>query len=274
MSFGRMRSRARPAPTGYEPLDVHPSAVAARPANPLPYTQYALPPSQPEGGALPGREGPMSNGLLAALMLIVGVVAGALIAVGGLRPRASTHRALPRAPVRPTTRVGDGRVTVNTQGTRHLRSCRGDQRRALLQRAVARIGAMGAISRSFQRDLSVLSHDINTPLTGAKGYLQLASDESDSLLPRQRRLDAAVKRIDRTSELLDALFSYTKASDPDLELDLEPVDVRDIVERCLLGALSRVRGARAWSPPPRGVGRRGSSRPTDRLSSASSRTSW
>ncbi len=44
------------------------------------------------------------------------------------------------------------------------------------------------------------------------------------------RTDAAVERIDRTSELLDALFSYTKASDPDLALDTEPVDLREVAE--------------------------------------------
>ena len=31
------------------------------------------------------------------------------------------------------------------------------------------------------------------------------------------------------------MFSYTKASDPDLVLDAEPIDVREIVEQCLLG---------------------------------------
>lgn len=32
----------------------------------------------------------------------------------------------------------------------------------------------------FQRDLSALSHDIRTPLTGAKGYMQLGQDEADT----------------------------------------------------------------------------------------------
>ena len=34
--------------------------------------------------------------------------------------------------------------------------------------------------QEFQRDLSALSHDIRTPLAGAKGYLQLASNEADA----------------------------------------------------------------------------------------------
>lgn len=190
----------------------------------------------------------MSNGLLAALMLIVGVVAGALIAVAAYAPELRRiARFLER---RSTDKGGDGRVTVNTRapGISDLAAAINDE---LDRSAVARIGAMRH-QQEFQRDLSALSHDIRTPLTGAKGYLQLASDESDPKL-RQHRLDAAVERIDRTSELLDALFSYTKASDPDLELDLAPVDVRDVVERCLLAHYPEFE-ARAWEPRLEGSG--------------------
>ena len=106
--------------------------------------------------------------------------------------------------------------------------------------------------RDFKRDLSALSHDIRTPLTGAKGHLQLAADEADPALKR-RRIDAAVERIDRTSELLDALFSYTKASDPDLVLDAGPVDVREIVEQCLLGHYPDFERL-GWEPVVTGTG--------------------
>ena len=186
----------------------------------------------------------MSNGLLAALMLIVGVVAGALIAVAAYAPELRRiARFLER---RSTDKGGDGRVTVNTRapGISDLAAAINDE---LDRSAVARIGAMRH-QQEFQRDLSALSHDIRTPLTGAKGHLQLASDESDPKL-RQHRLDAAVERIDRTSELL----SYTKASDPDLELDIAPVDVRDVVERCLLAHFPEFE-TRAWEPRLEGSG--------------------
>lgn len=88
--------------------------------------------------------------------------------------------------------------------------------------------------QEFQRDLSALSHDIRTPLMGAKGYLQLARDEKDPAA-RSRHLDAAVKRIDATTELLDQLFAYTKSTDPDLALELEPVLLKPFAEEVLLG---------------------------------------
>ena len=86
----------------------------------------------------------------------------------------------------------------------------------------------------FREQLAALSHDIRTPLMGAKGYLQLARDEEDPSA-RSRHLDAAAKRIDATTELLDQLFAYTKSTDPDLALELEPVALKPVVEEVLIG---------------------------------------
>ena len=101
-------------------------------------------------------------------------------------------------------------------------------------------------AQSFQRDLSALSHDIRTPLTGAKGYLQLAGEEDDPAA-RARHLDAAARRIDATTALLDQLFVYSKASDPDLELASEPVPLKPLVEGILLGHYPEFE-QRGWEP--------------------------
>ena len=98
----------------------------------------------------------------------------------------------------------------------------------------------------FQRDLSALSHDIRTPLTGAKGYLQLARDEVDDAV-RARHLDAAAARIDSTTELLDALFAYTKSTDPDHSLMPEVVEVEAAIEHALLTHYPEFE-ARGWEP--------------------------
>ena len=100
--------------------------------------------------------------------------------------------------------------------------------------------------QGFQRDLSALSHDIRTPLTGAKGYLQLAGDEMDAE-QRNRHLAAATARIDSTTELLDQLFAYTKSTDPDLALAHEPVALTPLVERVLLGHYPEFE-AHGWEP--------------------------
>ena len=100
--------------------------------------------------------------------------------------------------------------------------------------------------QEFQRDLSALSHDIRTPLMGAKGYLQLACEEEDTAA-RNRRLAAAADRIDGTTALLDQLFSYAKASDPDLALDIVPVAVQPLIEQVLLGHYPEFE-ERGWEP--------------------------
>ena len=109
--------------------------------------------------------------------------------------------------------------------------------------------------QEFQRDLASLSHDIRTPLMGAKGYLRLAQDEGDEV-GRARRLAAAEARLDDMGALLDQLFAYAQANDPDLALDLAPVAVLPALADVLVGQSSRtswatrcatVRGLLRWS---------------------------
>ena len=173
----------------------------------------------------------MSPGALAVLMLAIGVLAGGLITTAAYAPELRRISRLLDAR-RDGGASANARATVGSHapGIAELAEAINGELDRTMRAHVAGMRAQ----RDFQRDLSALSHDIRTPLTGAKGYLQLAVDESDPELKR-RRIDAAVERIDRTSELLDALFSYTKASDPDLALDIEPVDLREVVEQCLLG---------------------------------------
>lgn len=175
----------------------------------------------------------MSPGALAVLTLVIGALAGALITTAAYAPELRRiSRLLDARRDGDASANANARVTIGSRapGIAELAEAINGELDRTMQAHVAGMRAQ----RDFQRDLSALSHDIRTPLTGAKGYLQLAAGEADPELER-RRIDAAVERIDRTSELLDALFSYTKASDPDLALDIEPVDLREVVEQCLLG---------------------------------------
>ncbi len=121
--------------------------------------------------------------------------------------------------------------------------------------------------QEFQRDLASLSHDIRTPLMGAKGYLRLAQDvgagfegvaeaagphaedaegtaeaeraagphAEDAEAARLRRLAAAEARLDDMRALLDQLGAYAQANDPDLALDLRPVRVLPVLADVLVG---------------------------------------
>ena len=98
----------------------------------------------------------------------------------------------------------------------------------------------------FQRDLSALSHDIRTPLTGAKGYMQLGQDETDAGA-RSEYLKLAAARIDCTIELLNQLFEYTKSCDPDLQLTFAPIAVAPLAEDTLLAHFPEFE-AHGWEP--------------------------
>lgn len=107
----------------------------------------------------------------------------------------------------------------------------------------------------FQRDLASLSHDIRTPLTGAKGFLQLAQDD---LASREQPacaasneaasyLSAAIVRLDDMNALLDQLFAYTRTQDPDATLANERTLVFPVLTDALLGHYPEFE-KRHWEP--------------------------
>ena len=98
----------------------------------------------------------------------------------------------------------------------------------------------------FSRGLSALSHDVRTPLTGARGYLQLAREETDPGR-KDEQLAAADARLAAMSGLLDELFSYARAADPDIPLELRPVALRPLLEQVLLGHYPEFE-AHGWEP--------------------------
>lgn len=120
---------------------------------------------------------------------------------------------------------------------------------AELDRADEDRRASQAAQRDFQRDLASLSHDIRTPLMGARGYVQLAADEPDAER-RAHYLDAATARIGAMEGLLDQLFAYARANDPDIELDLRPVSAHRVLATVLVGHYPAFE-ERGWEPDVR-----------------------
>lgn len=101
-------------------------------------------------------------------------------------------------------------------------------------------------ANEFQRDLSVLSHDMRTPLAGAKGYVQLARDE-ESPEKKSRYLDQALNRMGEAEELLDQLSDYSRANDPDRTYKVEPMALLPALLEVLGGYEPRF-NEKGWTP--------------------------
>lgn len=98
----------------------------------------------------------------------------------------------------------------------------------------------------FQHQLTNFSHDVRTPLMGAKGYLQLALDETDPDT-RARYMEAAEARIDDVHGLLDQLHAYTQSVDPDAEYTIRNIQIMPLIANVLYGFYP-VFEERHWEP--------------------------
>lgn len=118
-----------------------------------------------------------------------------------------------------------------------------------LDATAARQRQAAAEQRQFQRDLTSLSHDVRTPLMGAKGYVSLAADEPDAGR-RAHYLQAAEARLGDMESLLNSLFAYVQAVDGERELNLRPIAALPVLADVLMGQYPAFEG-RGWEPQVR-----------------------
>ncbi|MBM6775354.1 HAMP domain-containing histidine kinase [Olsenella profusa] len=182
----------------------------------------------------------MAEGIVLAALLVVGLGLGALAVVACYSSELGRQaRFLARR-----ERASNARLTCASRLPGMVALV--DAVNAELDAADAeRVRALRA-SDEFARGLSALSHDVRTPLTGARGYLQLAREETDPAR-KDAQLAAADARLAAMSGLLDELFSYARAADPDTPLELADVALRPLLEQVLLGHFPEFE-ARGWEP--------------------------
>ena len=82
--------------------------------------------------------------------------------------------------------------------------------------------------KEIKETLTNMSHDIRTPLTSLKGYFELMEITDD---PEERRKYSSIikGRIDSLSEILETMFLYTKVSNVNYKINIEPIDCSKVI---------------------------------------------
>jgi two-component system CheB/CheR fusion protein len=91
--------------------------------------------------------------------------------------------------------------------------------------------------------IGVASHELKTPLTSLKGYLQLlAAHTKNDLAPQTKSyLDRANNSIYKLQHLVEDLLDVSKINAGRLNYALEPLDLKDVVTACIDNATNMYR---------------------------------
>ncbi|KLU65827.1 sensor histidine kinase YycG [Desulfosporosinus acididurans] len=80
-----------------------------------------------------------------------------------------------------------------------------------------------------------VSHDLRTPLTSIKGYLQLLKDKQYKTLEElETYINIAFGRTEMLEDLIENLFEYTKLQGKDINLNYKRLCLNDIVRQIVL----------------------------------------
>lgn len=215
------------------------------------------------------------------MWMVIGLLAGAAIGAGAMAVWYGREFARMAVFLRDRPAAGNARLAVGIPGrpARELAGAINDQLDGIQSERIAARRRQD----EFQRDLSSLSHDVRTPLMGVRGHVQLALElladsgadpgadcgevvaASGRNVPREtaadqpvlpatdrhaalvRHLTVASSRLDEMHELLDQLFDYARANDPDRAPKIGPVALHPLLAQVLVGHYPEFE-ARGWEP--------------------------
>lgn len=84
-------------------------------------------------------------------------------------------------------------------------------------------------NRTYRESITSISHDIRTPLTSAKGYLQMLSGEDVSKEKQQEYRKIVENRVDDVTGMLNQLFEYARVEAGELEFTLERINMTNLL---------------------------------------------
>jgi signal transduction histidine kinase len=106
------------------------------------------------------------------------------------------------------------------------------ERTAKLEEALFKLSELNQLKSNF---VSNISHELRTPLTHIKGYLDILSDRSLGPLTslQEDAIKVLVRSEDRLEQLIDDLIQFSIAVRGELDLSLQPLDIRQLVDTYL-----------------------------------------
>ena len=134
--------------------------------------------------------------------------------------------------------VGGFLVTLRDITERKAAEAERERAARLLRKQNAMLREAGELKSEL---LSIVSHDLRTPLTSVVGYLELLDDEQvGPLNAEQRRYLAAVRRgADRLIALVNDLLFIARADAGKLELDLADTDLAELAREAVHALLPK-----------------------------------
>ena len=89
--------------------------------------------------------------------------------------------------------------------------------------------------RELKQAVANISHDLRTPLTSIKGYIQMAASDDLSEAERREYLDIADARTKRLEQLVDDFFELSRIESADYGLSPETINLKRHFGEVMLG---------------------------------------
>ncbi|WP_313238390.1 sensor histidine kinase [Sporosarcina ureae] len=89
------------------------------------------------------------------------------------------------------------------------------------------------MEENVKLSIAGLSHDLRTPLTSVKGYVQLLNDNTDET-KRKHYLKIIENSINRLTEMTDHFYDVARIETDQLEMKLSPIPLSNVVEEIFL----------------------------------------
>lgn len=85
------------------------------------------------------------------------------------------------------------------------------------------------INRNFRESITSISHDIRTPLTSLRGYIQLMKKETEISQKQENYIQIMESRFDAVQRMLNQLFEYARIENGEITLNLEKINLGNVL---------------------------------------------